>query len=101
LQVPANRIFSGHCSWNPFICSNRELAEYVHQDFSFQPYLNAVLIMLRFEEDALSPTNPYRGSKTQFADITFGSKNILSVVVQAARVFGQRFGRSIEDLEKL
>jgi hypothetical protein len=31
-----------------YICSNRELAEYVHQDFSFQAYSNAALIMLRF-----------------------------------------------------
>jgi hypothetical protein len=43
-----------------YICSNRKLAEYVHQDFSFQTYLNAALIMLRFGREALSPTNPYR-----------------------------------------
>src|SRR5262249_9519120 len=72
-----------------YICSNRELAEYVHQDFSFQPYLNAALIMLRFGEEALSPTNPYRGAATAFGDITFGNKNILSMVAQAALV-GQK-----------
>lgn len=72
-----------------FICSNRELAEYVHHDFSFQPYLNAALIMLRFGEDALSPTNPYRSSQTQFGDITFGSKNVLSLLAQAALI-GQK-----------
>jgi len=65
---------------NPrYICSNRELAEYVHQDFSFQTYLNAALIMLRFGGEALSPINPYRGSRTQFGDITFGNKNVLSL----------------------
>src|SRR5215469_7207041 len=29
-----------------FICSGRELVEYVHRDFSFQTYMNAALIML-------------------------------------------------------
>jgi hypothetical protein len=72
-----------------FICSNRELAAYVHQDFSFQSYMNAALIMLSFGEDALSPANPYRGSKTQFGDITFGNKNILSILAQAA-LLGQK-----------
>ena len=72
-----------------YICSNREMAEYVHQDFSFQPYLNAALIMLKFGKDALSPTNPYHNSKTQFGDITFGNKNILTMVTQAAQL-GQK-----------
>jgi hypothetical protein len=67
-----------------YICSNRELAEYVHQDFSFQPYLNAALIMLRLGAEAFSPANPYRGSRTQFGDITFGNKNVLSLISQAA-----------------
>ena len=72
-----------------YICSNRELAEYVHQDFSFQSYLNAALIMLRLGPEALSPTNPYRGSRTQFGDITFGNKNVLSLIAQAA-LLGQK-----------
>jgi hypothetical protein len=75
---------------NPrYICSNRELAEYVHQDFSFQTYLNAALIMLRLGSEALSPTNPYHGSRTQFGDITFGNKNVLSLIAQAA-LLGQK-----------
>ena len=72
-----------------FICSARELAEYVHHDFSFQAYMNAALIMLALGKDALSPTNPYRGSRTQFGDITLGSKNVLSLVAQAA-LLGQK-----------
>jgi hypothetical protein len=67
-----------------FICSGRELAEYVHRDFSFQAYINAALIMLTLSKDALSPTNPYRNSRTQFGDITFGSKNVLSLLAQAS-----------------
>jgi hypothetical protein len=72
-----------------YISSNRELAEYVHQDFSFAPYLNAALIMLRFGDDALSRTNPYRGVSNQSGDITFGNKNILSLIAQAA-LLGQK-----------
>jgi hypothetical protein len=72
-----------------YICSNRELAEFVHRDFLYQPYQNAALIMMRFGEDAWSPTNPYRGSRSQFGDITFGSKNVLTLVAQAA-MLGQK-----------
>ena len=72
-----------------FICSARELAEYVHRDFSFQSYMNAALIMLALGKDALSPTNPYRDSRTQLGDITLGSKNVLSLVAQAA-LLGQK-----------
>jgi hypothetical protein len=72
-----------------FICSARELAEYVHRDFSFQAYMNAALIMLALGKDALSPTNPYRDSRTQFGDITLGGKNVLSLVAQAS-LLGQK-----------
>jgi hypothetical protein len=72
-----------------FICSARELAEYVHRDFSFQTYMNAALIMLALGKDVLSRTNPYRRSRTQFGDITLGNKNVLSLVAQAA-LLGQK-----------
>jgi len=72
-----------------FICSACELAEYVHRDFSFQTYMNAALIMLAMGKEALSPTNPYRRSRTQSGDITLGSKNVLSMVAQAA-LLGQK-----------
>lgn len=72
-----------------FICSNRELAEFVHQDFSFQPYLNAALIVLELGDEAMSATNPYHNSKTQFGDITFGNKNVLSMVALAGLI-GQK-----------
>jgi hypothetical protein len=72
-----------------FICSARELAEYVHRDFSFQTYMNAALIMLAMGKEALSPTNPYRSWRRQSGDITLGSKNILSLVAQAS-LLGQK-----------
>lgn len=68
------------------ICSARELAAYVHRDFSYQPYLNAALIMLRLGDDALSPTNPYRGSRTEFGDSTFGAKHVLALLGQASQL---------------
>jgi len=72
-----------------YICSARELAEYVHRDFSFQTYMNAALIMLAMGKEALSPTNPYRNWRRQSGDITLGSKNILSLVAQAS-LLGQK-----------
>jgi hypothetical protein len=76
-----------------YIASYRELVEYVHRDFSFQPFMNAALIMLRMGGDrgdaVLSPTNPYRGSATQFGDITLGSKNLLTLLAEAS-LLGQK-----------
>jgi hypothetical protein len=67
------------------IRNNRDLAEYVRRVFSIQPYLNAALLALSFGEDALSGANPYRGSKTEFGDITFGGKNVIGLLGQAAQ----------------
>lgn len=68
-----------------YIANYRGLTEYVHRDFSFQAFMNAALIVLRMGGDeVLSPTNPYRGSGTQFGDITLGNKNLLSMLAQAS-----------------
>jgi hypothetical protein len=69
-----------------YISSARELAAYVHRDFLYQPYLNAALVMLRLGDEALSPTNPYRGSRTATGDITFGAKHVLSMLGHAAQL---------------
>jgi hypothetical protein len=69
-----------------YLHNNRDLAEYVRRIFSIQPYLNAAMLALSFGEDALSPTNPYHGSKTEFGDLTFGGKNIVGLLGQAAQV---------------
>ena len=84
---PTSKPLSGEAP--RYACCNRDLAEFVHRDFSFQPYLNAALILLQLGEEAWSPTNPYRGSRRQFGDITFGNKNVLSLVAQAA-LLGQK-----------
>jgi hypothetical protein len=68
-----------------YIANYRALTEYVHRDFSFQAFMGAALIALRMGgDDVLSPTNPYRGSRTQFGDITFGNKNLLTMLAQAS-----------------
>jgi len=68
-----------------YVASYRELVEFVHQDFSFQAFMDAALVILSLGGDAvLSPTNPYRGSRSEFGDITFGSKNLLSLLAQAS-----------------
>jgi hypothetical protein len=76
-----------------YISSYRELIEYVHRDFSFQPFMNAALIALGMGGDrgdaVLSPTNPYRGSATQFGDITLGNKNLLTLLAEAS-LLGQK-----------
>jgi hypothetical protein len=76
-----------------YISSYRELVEYVHRDFSFQPFMNAALIVLRMGGDrgdaVLSPANPYRGSATQFGDITLGNKNLLTLLAEAS-LLGQK-----------
>jgi hypothetical protein len=47
--------------------------------------MDAALIILSLGGDAvLSPSNPYRGSRSEFGDITFGSKNLLSLLAQAS-----------------
>jgi hypothetical protein len=71
-----------------YIASYRDLIGYVHRDFSFQAFMNAALIVLAMgggrSDDVLSPTNPYRGSRTQFGDITFGNKNLLTLIAEAS-----------------
>ena len=69
--------------------TNGDLAAYVHRDFSFQAYMHASLIATSYGSQALAPANPYRNSKTQFGDITFGNKMFLTLIAQAA-LLGQK-----------
>jgi hypothetical protein len=71
-----------------YVATYRALVEYVHRDFSFQAFADAALIILRMggdrDDEVLSPTNPYRTSRTQFGDITLGNKNLLTLLAQAS-----------------
>lgn len=66
-----------------YIRNGRDLGEYVHQDYSFQAYLNAALILLGFGPDALSDANPYKTSLNQSGFVQFGAPHILDMVSRA------------------
>ncbi len=67
-----------------YLRNGRDLAEYVHRDFSYQAFLNAALILLGMGGAALDPANPYRGYARQGSFITFGGPDILGMVAQVA-----------------
>src|SRR6266850_851078 len=67
-----------------YIRSGRDLAEWVHYDFLFQAFLNAALILLNQNPDAVlnknpfySASNPYKQSKVQEGFVTFGCGDIV------------------------
>ncbi len=66
------------------IRNGRDLGEYSHRDFSYQPYLLACLLALRL--GALPDGgNPYRHSRTQSAFTTFGQPFLLYAIALAAQ----------------
>ncbi|MEM9602890.1 MAG: vanadium-dependent haloperoxidase [Pseudomonadota bacterium] len=67
------------------LTTGRDLAEYVHTDYSYQAYLNAALICLGFGDDARAP-HPYRTAQREAGFVTFGGPAVLDVVARAARV---------------
>ncbi len=69
-----------------YIRNGRDLAEYVHQDFTYQGPLSACLILLGFGKGAINQSNPYLNSGTEGGFVTFGAAHILDVVTKVARV---------------
>ncbi len=69
-----------------YIRNGRDLAEFVHADFTFQAYLNAALILLGYGGGALDDANPYKTSTTQGGFITFGGAHILDLVTRVANL---------------
>jgi hypothetical protein len=68
-----------------YIRNNRDLAEFVHYDFSYQACLSACLMLLSYGGEALAPSNPYVRSRTQAGFVTFGGPHILDLVGKAAK----------------
>ena len=64
-----------------YILRPRDLGEYVHNDYSYQAYLNAALICLSL--GALDP-NPYSAAAREGGFITFGGAGILDMVARGA-----------------
>jgi membrane-associated phospholipid phosphatase len=72
--------------------TGRDLAEYVHRDFTYQAFLNAALIALGAPYAKHEPrvpfsrANPYVDSLTQTGFSTFGGPNVLEMIPRAASV---------------
>lgn len=68
-----------------YIRNGRDLAEYVHRDFTYQAFLGACLIALK--AGTLSDGgNPYKHSRTQGAFTTFGQPYLLYLVAVVTQV---------------
>lgn len=67
-----------------YIANGRDLAKYVHVDFSYQAFQGAALILLGHGSAALDDENPYKSISNQGAFITFGGPMILDLVARAA-----------------
>src|SRR5208282_6765846 len=69
---------------NPrYIRNGRDLAELVHYDFPYQPYLHAALILMNVGPGSMlncnqfkSPSNPYRYSTVEEGFVTFGQAEV-------------------------
>lgn len=79
-----------------FIRTGRDLARYVYRDYTFQAFLNAALILLRFGESYVAP-NPYLPRacgvgpapprlSTEAPFCTFGGPQILDAVTSVAKL---------------
>ncbi len=68
-----------------FLATNRDLAEYVHRDFSIQAYQNAALILLSYGTAALTTHNPYKRRRNQGGFVTFGGPAILDLLSRAGQ----------------
>jgi hypothetical protein len=68
-----------------YIRCGRDLAEYMHRDFTYQTLLGACLILFRMS----APTDggvPYHHSVTQSGFVTFGPSDILHLVAAVANI---------------
>ncbi len=68
-----------------YIRNGRDLAEWVHLDVFFQPYLNAALI-LNGMKAPVDDANPYLSSTTQIGFATYGMPHLLSIMTGVAGV---------------
>ena len=66
-----------------YMITGRDLARYVHQDFTYQAYHNAALILLSWGPSAWDNGNPYKTAARQGAFIDLGAGEILDTVARA------------------
>lgn len=68
-----------------YIRNGRDLGEYVHRDFAYQPYLAAALMLLKWGAPA-DGGNPYKHSRTQGGFATFGPQYVLTLLATASQL---------------
>ena len=66
-----------------YIITGRDLATFVHLDFSFQAYQNAALILLSMGKNYWDDGNPYKTSVRQDAFSDLGGPEVLDMVSRA------------------
>ncbi|MGR8952508.1 MAG: vanadium-dependent haloperoxidase, partial [Gammaproteobacteria bacterium] len=66
-----------------YIRTGRDLARYVHQDFTYQAYQNAALILLNWGPSVWDDGNPYKTASRQGAFVDLGAAEILDTVARA------------------
>jgi membrane-associated phospholipid phosphatase len=79
---------AGQISWDSqlrYIRNGRDLAEWVHKDYTYQAFLNAGLSLLGVGA-RVNAGNPYRASTTQAGFITFGGPHLVDMVAKVACV---------------
>ncbi len=65
-----------------YVRNGRDLAEYVHRDFSYQHFLNASIKLNSLGAGALDPNNPYKTSLNQVGFSTFGAPHVLDLLAK-------------------
>ena len=81
--IPTGKVFTVDAT-SRYVRNGRDLAWWVHQDFSYQAYLSAALLLLSYGAPALSPGNYYLKTPTEGGFVTFGAPDILDVVTHVA-----------------
>lgn len=76
--------FIQHVTSTRYIRTGRDMGEWVHNDYPYQGFLNAALILLSYGDSALQLDHPYRDSINQTGFVTLGGPDILSMVAHAA-----------------
>jgi hypothetical protein len=66
-----------------YVSTGRDLATYLHADFTYQAYLNAGLILYKLAAP-LDAANPYRTAKGQTGVGTFGPHHLYDLVAKVA-----------------
>ena len=69
-----------------YVRNGRDLTEWVHQDFTYQGFLVATLILLGFGPNAVDDANPYKTSTNQAGFTCFGAPHVLDLVARAANL---------------